>query len=291
MSGAIELRWIVSFSASAVHAGDLARRGLALDSPLVEAAAQPAEWLGAALRGAGLDEDAFWDQLLPLSAEIENNRQLVEAVLRKRVAAKDRGASLAARLAGCVADLEAAVARFAPGLVGEIGPRAERLRAAWDERGEGLLERVGLLTDARTVAAGAKVAALWPVAGDYGAAHLAANVVRMEMAAEDTCVLPAMVRLGWLLAQLNLDLPVFSEEIPAARRGRLAGLAMLPVTLGVAEELGMVGAGEVSLARAIEACRCGSVGDAEAVERWWASYLEARPGWNVAMAALDRMLG
>jgi hypothetical protein len=293
MNATIELRWVASLSASACHVADLARRGLAGDCLLVQAVARPAQWFGEKLRAAQVDEAVFWPHLLAFSVEVENNRQLIEAVLRRMAPSRDCSESRVVCLAACVADIEAAVRRAQPELVEELLSRAERVRAAWDERGVGLLTRVGDLTDAGVIASSATVAPLWPAWGGYALAYLPRNVARMELDTADPQAVPDVVRLAWLLAQLNLDLPMFSEMIAGDCLGALAALAMLPAVLQAADEAKISDGPPPSLERALEALRI-EVRDrslvAEKLDRWWQSYLDVRPDWDVALAALGRMV-
>jgi hypothetical protein len=293
MSVPIEVKWVASLSANACHVADLARRGVAGDCPLVQAAARPAQWFGEGLRAAQLDEAVFWPHLLACSVEVENNRQLIQAVLRRMASPRQRSESSEVRLAGCVADLEAAVRQAQPGLVEELLVRAERLRTAWDERGVGLLARVGELTDAGVIACSATVAPLWPVRGGYAAAYLPRNVALIELDTVDSETVSDVTRLTWLLAQLNLDLPMFSDTIPGDRLGPLAALAMLPAVRQAAEEARLSDGPPPALGGALEALRI-EVRDrtqvVEKLDRWWQSYLDARPDWDVALAALGRML-
>jgi hypothetical protein len=289
---ALEIKWMASLSANACHAADLARRRLALDCPLVEAAVRPAQWLGEEIRAAGLPEGPFWDYLLPLSAQLENNRQLVEAVLRRMLPPKQRvDNSRVTHLAGCIADLEAAVAQAQPDLVEALLPRAERARAEWDAVGPGLLERIAALTDPGVIPGGATVVPLWPAWGGFASVHLAWNLARVELDAEGVRLLPDAVRIAWLLAQLNLELPMFSETITAGRLPEVAALAMLPPTLQAAAEARLVDRA-VALNQAFAALPL-EIADpsstAEKMETWWQTYLDARPGWDVALAALERL--
>jgi len=293
MDAASELRWVVSLSASACHLGDLARRGLGTEHPLVQAAVGPAQVLDKELRGTRLEEGVFWAHLLPLSAQVENNRQLIEAVVRRMLPPPQRATFNPVRLAGCVADLEAAVARAQPGLVEELTPAAERARAEWDERGPGLLRRIGELTNPGLVPQAATVAPIWPALGGYASAHLAWNLVRIELGETNPAGLSDVLCLAWLMSQLNLELPMFSETITPDRLPRLAAWAMLPPALQAAEEVGLTPEPGFSLRAALEAWHVEAPDLALVVEKldvWWQSYLDARPDWDVAIAALERMI-
>jgi hypothetical protein len=293
MGDAVELKWVVSLSASACHLADLARRRLASEHPLVQAAAASAGWIGAELRAARIEETTFWAYLLPLSAQVENNNQLIAAVLRRILPPQQRDCINPVRLASCVAELEAAVSRAQPGLVDELAALAEHARAEWDERGPGLLRRIGELTDPGLIAQAATVAPVWPALGGCVSAHLPWNLVRIELGVTGPDRLPDLLSLTWLLAQLNLELPRYSETISPHRLPRLAALAMLPPTLHTAEDAGLTLPTSITYHAAIEAWRIDVPDPASVADKlgtWWQSYLDARPGWNVALAALEQML-
>lgn len=135
---------------------------------------------------------------------------------------------------------------------------------------------------------------LYPALGGAGSAHLPYNTVRIEAVDAESPRLPEFVRLGWLLSQLNVDLPMFSEPIPADRRSPLAGLAMLPAMLFAAWELDLLPRDPDLPALAVQSWLAGRF-QAEALaptlESWWQSYQEMRPRWQVALSALDAMLG
>ncbi len=106
--------------------------------------------------------------------------------------------------------------------------------------------------------------------------------------------LPEVVRLGWLLGQLNLDLPVFSDAIHGKRLPHIAELAMLPVALQAAEEVELWAMDAGGIRRALQVWHVVTPPDLDPVDvlqRWWGTYQETRPRWDIALAALDRMFG
>ena len=79
-----DLRWLASQSASSLHAVEAVRRGIAPSEPRIAAAiAEPADRLIGEARTYGLEGDRFWEHLLPLSADIDNDQEL-ELVTGKR---------------------------------------------------------------------------------------------------------------------------------------------------------------------------------------------------------------
>jgi hypothetical protein len=291
----ISLRWLASVSASCLHAAEGLCRGRApADQRFAAALAEPAGELSAAIKAGGLPAPRFWRELIALSAGIENNRQLAETALAKTVGRGAQAQTAAPRIAAAIAALEAAAQRAAPKLLDELALRGEPIRLQWEARGPGMLHRIGQLTDERLLAPSADVILVQPTFGGGGAAHLDYNSVRLEaVLANPLESLPEVVRLCWLLAQLQLDLPVFSEAILRDRLPHVAALAMLPPVLTAAEHVELIRPGGESIAAALAAWNLPSPADvdmAALLADWWGTYLESRPGWTTALAALDRML-
>ena len=124
---------------------------------------------------------------------------------------------------------------------------------------------------------------------------MAYNSARIEaVLANPVAELPEVVRLGWLIAQLQLDLPRYSEAIHPDRLAKVAGLAMLPAALTAAEGVELVRDARALFEQAILAWQLAPPADTNPgalVSEWWQTYQETKPPWNVALAALDQLLG
>jgi len=296
LASATEIRWVVSHSANCFHAADAIRRGRRpADAVLAEVLHEPVRLLRQTVQSLGLDEAAFWNHLVPLSASIENNTQLVEAVLRKAIGVNGQTSSLVGPLAGRVADVEAAVRRTMPELIGQLSAQTELFAARWQEPLAALLDAIGRQTDPRLIVPRADVVLLPTVTGGDGAAYLPYNMVQIEAVEPDPEPrLPEVVRLAWLLAQLPVDLPMFSEMIPRDRVPLVAALAMLPVALAAAAELRLTDSYGPLLSLALDRWHVAKAADADLADvlaTWWTSHLDMRPAWNVSLGALDRMIG
>jgi hypothetical protein len=131
------------------------------------------------------------------------------------------------------------------------------------------------------------------------------NLVLLEaVLANPIASLPEVVRLGWLVAQLNLDVPQFQGELRRERALALGGLAMLPVVLSAGEDVELCRCDETTLAQALAAWQVQGASNSGAEQgsgpehcqlaavlaNWWDTYGASRPKWPVAVAALDRML-
>ncbi|MEM8947173.1 MAG: hypothetical protein AAGD11_18510 [Planctomycetota bacterium] len=287
----MRLRWKASFSASCLHAAASMLEGLPIADTSAAANLRPCvEALRDELRGCGLDAGPTLQLLVGLAAEYENNRQLVEvAVTRSRGRAAIDDATIR-RLAGCIADLEATWLRLQPNLVDELSVRGRPMREQWESRGPGLLRAAERLTDEEFLAPAAEIVLVTPIIGGHGRAHLRSNRVTLEAVLTNVDPdLPEILRVGWLLTQLNLDLPVRAESVSAKRLPQLASLATVPLTLAAAADVELAQLDNAAVTRALQVWHL-PPGVATQLLHWWTSYVEDRPRWAVAIAALAQML-
>jgi hypothetical protein len=289
------LQWKAPFTTSCLHAADGVCRGLAVIDPvLAQAIAAPAAALKTAIELSGAPPGRLWRQLLGLSGTSEISRHIAETALIKTSGRGEHFDAVASRLAAAVSQLQAAVRTAIPNLTEELVLRERPLREQWEARGPGLFWNMANLTEPDLLPDQADVLVVRPAFGGAGAAHLQANSVRIEaVLANPHADLPEVVRLAWLLAQLDLDLPRQSEEIQADRLPHVARLAMLPAVLKAAEAVELVRYSPELIGRAIAAWHlaippgldaAGVVGD------WWETYQLDKPPFRVALAALDAMV-
>jgi len=300
-----ELRWIASSSASALYAAAQLVRGKPLaDARLAAAIEAPAAELAAALADLSVPPEVFFEHLLALAAGIENNRDLVSLALRRAT-----GVSLTegtvSRLAATIAVIELGFRQAFTASVAEIELRSGPLREQWEARGPGLLAAIGRATDPALIADRADVIVVQPARGGAGRAFLAYNTVLIEAVLTNPLAeLPEVVRLGWLIAQLQMDLPKYNEGIARARLPWIAGLALLPAAVAAAEYVELARSGPETLRLALAAWHVGDSAPfvdfeqpewietvAAILERWWEAHCAAPTSWAAATAALDRMLG
>jgi len=292
----IEIRWQASMSASCLHAAEgMCRRRPVVDASFAESLAEPTAKLAAEIKAQDLPAARFWRHLTALAAGIDNNRQLAEVALRKTIGMGDRAQAAVPRLALALTALDNAGRAAAPGLLDELQLRGEPLKLQWDARGRGLLRRIAQLTDERLMVQRTEVVLVHPTFGGGGAAHLPYNTVRIEaLLANPHDTLPEMVRLGWYIAQLNLDLPLFSERILPDRLPHVAALAMLPPIMTAAEHVELARLDEETLRLAFQTWDVRVPHDVDMVATlldWWDTFNESRPGWTTALVALDKMIG
>lgn len=290
-----EVHWRISHSASCCHAAEaICRQRTDVDQVIDSALRGAAERLQWEVTQAALPEDDFWDHLVPLAGEIDNDYQLSEFVLRKTLGLERYRQSQVAELARCLTQLETSAQHVMAGLADRLTSSSESLRQQWDLYGANLLKRAGLRTDERAIVGEATVDLVYPALGGAGVAHLAYNTARIEvLQCDPVSHLPEVVRLAWLLAQLNVDLPLFGETISRKRQGWIGRLAWLPIVLEAAEELGLTGDSKSLWKKAIVSWRISDRSPApisDTLSSWWQSYQDLRPRWDVALVALDQML-
>lgn len=287
---ATTLHWRVSSSASALHAAAAMVRGEALaDVELAGALAEAAVLLQAAIQSAPVPAERFWQILLGVSASIESNHELARLALVKTVGRGTAVESAEPRIAAAITAIEAAFHRNLPKLAEELPLRMGPLRMQWEARGPGFLRQIGNLTEEALLVEQAEVVVIHPARGGGGEVWLPGNQVRVEgVLANPHPHLPEVVRLGWLISQLNLDLPALSENVQSDRLPRVAQLAMLPAALAAGQMVELCQDSPELLAEALNAWHLAA--DAIVLTQWWETYRDSRPPFAVALAALDKML-
>jgi hypothetical protein len=279
-----------------MHMAEALAHGMTLADSSLEAALTPsAAQLTRELRAAQLQERLFWRNVVPLAATIENRRQLLITTLAKTTGRGPRFDDIVTAIGARLAEFQKAAAAALPNLESELGLRERPLREQWEARGPGILRCIADLTESGLLVEACEVLPVFPVLGGGGTAHLAYNSVRIEaVLANPIAELPEVVRLAWLIAQLQLDLPALSENIHAQRLPHIARFAMLPAALAAAQQVELVRNSPDLLGQAIESWRLAVPGGLNAVQvvaEWWEAYQATRPSFGVALAALDQMFG
>ena len=265
-------------------------RGEALaDAEFASTIVESAVLLQGEIQLANLPVDQYWRNLLGVSSGTENNRELARLALVKTIGRAAATEALVQRMAAAISAIEAAFARYLPKLAEELPLRIGPLREQWEARGPGFLWQIGLLTEDALLVEQAEVVVMHPALGGGGEAWPPGNQARIEgVLANPYPHLPEAVRLGWLIAQLNLDLPALSETVHPDRLPRVAQVAMLPAALAAGKEVELCQDSPDLLAEALRFWRLAA--DATVVTQWWETYRESRPPFAVGLAALDKML-
>ena len=238
----IQLRWLSSLSASCFHAANAIHQGEAIaDDSLSKALAKPTALLLKEISACGLPDERMLQTMAAIASQFENNRELASIAITKTRGRSETTDMQAGLLAGRIADLENAFRKAKPGIVEELALRGEPLKSQWDARGQGMLLHFERATDALLIAPNADIVLVFPATGGNGIAHLPFNTVRIEAVLANPCEqIPETVRLGWLLSQLQCDLPIFGERVRRERLPTLAALATLPPILNAAEHVELV---------------------------------------------------
>jgi hypothetical protein len=290
-----ELTWKAPFATTCLHLADGLARGLPLVDPRLEPAMASAARLKAALEWTGAPPGRMWRLLTGLSGQNQSPSQMAELALVKTIGRGERMSGTAAALAGAIADLLANVRNAVPSLEAELEHRERPLREQWEARGPGLLHQVVLLTEPALMPPQADILLVHPCFGGAGMAHLPFNSVRIEaVLANPHADLPEILRMAWLLSQLQLDLPLLSENIHADRLPHVARLAMLPAVLKAADNADLVPFSPQTIERALAAWQLSVPPGVDAVtmlKEWWETYELDHPPFRVALAALDAMVG
>ena len=289
------LHWQASLSASALHSANGLLSGQRLKRrDLADCLLGSAQALAHDVSALGIPRDPFFVHAPALAAGIDNNVQLAECILLKTLGGPGNH-SRVERLAGRIGDLEAAFGRAVPQALDSITQDGLSMKAKWDEHGSRLLPRVAELTGVPLIPERADVILVYPALGGGGAAHLLYNSIRLEVQPTDPCPeLPEVVRIAWLLSQLNVDLPDVSEGISGARLPQLAGLAMIPIVLHAAQSMDLASSHTPRIKQACLAWLGETMVSEALIEsllNWWSVYTVQKPPIVVALTALDQMLG
>ncbi|MEQ1826029.1 MAG: hypothetical protein ABL921_08780 [Pirellula sp.] len=297
----MQLTWTPNASVSALHAAEsICLYGSKLTDRRVEQAIggfamELGNWIE---RSTPLDASRFWGTLIGNSAIIESNSELALTVVRK-TSMRLSDESAAKQLCGFLDDIEAAYNVLFPKFIEQVPLRAKPLQDHWLGYGQGLIAHLGRLTQKSLIVDQARVVLLQPVLGGYGFSHIENNLIRIEAVLTNPMVeLPEIVRLAWLLAQLNLDLPMHSDPMGSHLVHRLAPLVMLAPVLAAAEVVELSKCDEAVAELAIEQWHIPVPREKDSAGAvvpllmdWWETYLQTRPSWNTAMQAFAKMLG
>lgn len=289
-----ELRWKTSPAATALYLAYCRACGMtAADGDLDGAIAAQADALVAEIDATACPRIELLAELTSLTAEIDGNRELIARAV-SRVHPASLPPEALTRLAAAIDDVEAALANARPELAEELAMRVRPMREQWEARGPGLLRQIGRLTEDAVVPSAAEIVIVAPYAGGHGLAHPRQNRITLEgVLVHPHPQLPEPLRLAWLLAQLNSDLPRYADALPPGRSAFAFAVAMAPATLAAAQEVELATCDELTLGSAFEAWGLSGVLPADAPQRvinWWNAWLDQAATRPVAVAALERLL-
>lgn len=292
------LAWPIHLDTSALHAAAVVSSGRPVIKPdLVADLAPHVRRADEFVSVLEVNPHAFWNLSCAVSLIGQGSTEIATLIQRKMLGTTG-GASEAQIAEHLRPILQWGQSAF-PDLLQSMRLRKDPLKTQWEARGPGLLHFVARLTAVHVIPPAAQVALVQPIAGGDGAAHLDFNSIRFEaVLANALPQLPEVVRMAWLISQLQIDLPANSESLDRRTLPWLAAVAMLPPTLAAAELVELAHADQQLLSAALDAwvlpafpgANTSADTLAAVVWNWWRTYERTKPPWPVALAALDRLL-
>lgn len=288
----IQLHWRSSPLASAMHAAAAVQADQTLIDPAMQAALEPiVRDLRASLVAHRIVGRIFFAHLPHLAVEYGNPIEMAEIALRK---AKGSSAlEYTSLYAEHLRDIIEVFKRFHPASAEELVTRAGPLRELWESRGPGLLMEVGRLAEPQLIPENAQVILVQPVLGGSGAPHAWYNSLRIEaMLANPVAELPEVLRLAWLIGQLQLELPRYRDDIGLADSDRVGALALIPLTLAAGEYVEWCQVDTATIEKALVAWlpEVDHAATLEPVLSWWDVYQDRKLPFGKALAALGKLL-
>ncbi len=291
----MDIRFKTSVSTSYLHAVLCREEGFpAADTDLAACLDETTNLLISTLQFCGLACRPTLELLVALASESENNRQLAQLAITRLLGSAEATEAIISPLAAALSGLQAKMLTAQPGLAAELPLRTRPLLDQWEARGPGLLHEVARLTEEGFLAESAEVVFVAPFVGGHGRVNMRTNRVILEaVLANPHSDLPEPLRLGWLLAQLNADLPKYAEVIPGQRQELVAQLATLPVVLAASETVEWSTCDVATIARALECWHLATDFPAELAQllfSWWQTYTRGSSTWAIAGSALEALL-
>ncbi len=287
----MDIEWRSSLPGSAFYAALMLLRGRTLVDPAIEAALRPiANHLQSELAAAcGCQAEPVLCEMIARVSQCDNAKALAEIALDK-VVGRGHDSSSRPLVASAAAELTAAFVGVKPRAAEELPLRVDPLRSQWEARGPGLLAAMRRLSTADLLVPAAGLVLVHPALGGGGLAHAPYNRVTFEgLLANPVPQLPEVLRLGWLLGQLNFDLAALAEPLGAKRLEAVGPLALIPLVLAAAEDIELARYDQQHLRLALDSW-LGSPAAADVLSTWWETYQASRPSWPAALSALDAML-
>jgi hypothetical protein len=300
----MQLHWKPNLSASALHAAEACWRypEQVNDSEVLATMRPYAERLGRSIFDLQpVEPQGFWDMLIVTGSAIDSNRELASAVLRNRLV-QDADGSRASLLADLVTDVEAAFRRLFPRYDEQSAFRFRPLQEQWLGYGRGLMTQWKRLVHQDALADGCTIIGLQPILGGFGKAHPDRDLVRIEAVLTNARPeLPEVIRLGWLLAQLEQDTNELFQTEASADVSMLIPLATLPSILAAGQQLELIRCDAAHVALAIQHWHVNSPFAATGVTEspwelatllceWWNSSERSQSSWQTAVQMLAKRL-
>jgi hypothetical protein len=288
----MDLHWRWSDLTSCLHACRALLDSQPFEDPdLAKAIQESAVGVSCALAQAGVDGPVFWEHVIPLSG-INTSLRFVVSVSLIKTMGQAKGEVELPEVHAAMTELWNTWKRK-HGRPADVLPSLTAIQRSWNTIGRRVVHRIGELLEPGVLVEEATVIGLLPLLGGHGSAYLPYNAVTVEILNSDSKTdFREALRLCWLLVQLNLDLPAFSEAIHRERLPRAAACAMIPVVKTAANDLKIEGLTSAQLDKAVESWLPAPPNQElpACLAEWWDSYRLDHPNFAVALQALDRML-
>ncbi len=292
----IQLTWKPQAKLAAMHLAYCASHFEQLTRFRQEENRSKAELLGVTASDLMVPRDRFWELLFQLAPDSSTNDDLAQRLCVRCLRSEERSERVLSTLRSGLREAELAFAAEFPNYAAEIELRQRPIQEQWEAYGPGLLNQVAYLLNEGLLVENAEVCLVPPFSGGMGWAHLHTNRCHLEaLLTNADPELTEVLRLAWLVSQLDFERPQFSDRINAFNLRRVAGLAMLPPVLMAAQELGLSSLSSETLHRAIELWRLELPGNksqalAEVLVVWWETVRSGQTDWPLALTGLDRMI-
>ena len=291
----MDLHWKIDSESSCFYAIDCLLSGSGHVSPDVRAAIEPAaQAIHEFANVNAMSLPLLLTHFVPQAAQSDQTRRMAGVLLAKAAGGRvaDHQTSYFSQL---LQDVQESFRKACATSAEQLADNSRALREDWGQYDQAFVEHVSESTEREVLVDRAEVLLVHPVCGGSGRAYLVYNQIAIEAVENDrTQQLPEVLRLMWLLAQLNADLPMYQGEIHRDRLTAIVELAMIPVVLEVGSKLSLIDGGDLPIQLAVTEWS-GNPSDttaiADAVGSWWQTYQSQRPRWEVALAALDRLVG
>lgn len=293
---ALQLNWKANSRLSSLHSAFCV--STFPDSVQLPASIDRAPFGGLARFAGRLDLslDRFWELTFQLSLDSNSSQDLAERLAVRALPQPARTPQLLGELRAEISAVMVAFESGFPRFQEEMQFRQAPLREQWEAMGPGLWYQLCSLLEAGLFVETADVCLVMPLVGGFGWAQLQTNRCHIEAVLTNSDPqITEVMRLAWLLGQLDFDRPTYSDLINSKRLRKVAGLAMLPPIFMAAELLGLCSFSSASLQQAIELWRIETSANksaalAEVLMIWWDTLRSGKTDWSVGLTGLDRML-
>jgi hypothetical protein len=215
---------------------------------------------------------------------------------------QDGDGSRGSLLADLITDVEAAFRQLFPRYEEQSAFRFRPLQEQWLGYGRGLMNLWKCLVHQDALADACTVIGLQPILGGFGKAHPDRDLVRIEAVLTNARPeLPEVIRLGWLLVQLEQKSNEIFRSDASTDAPALIPLATLPAILAAGQELELTRCDVAHVALAFRHWHIsGPLVAADITEsptelanlliEWWLSSERSQASWQTAVRMLANRL-